>query len=84
MSEKVAMPVTWHSSRTVFQRHSVQRDEVQADALAQEKRCLVAKRGTSRIEGGPGPRERSNANRTDVFRSPPRLRRRIAGDCDVR
>ena len=51
------MTITGHADRSVFTRYNVRRDDVRADALAQQESYLVAKRGTTpsvpRITGKP-------------------------------
>jgi hypothetical protein len=44
--EVVAMTVTGHADRTVFQRYSVRRDDVQADALERQEMYLTQQCGT--------------------------------------
>ncbi len=46
--EVVAMTITGHADRTVFQRYAVRRDDVQADALERQEQYLTKKRGTTR------------------------------------
>ncbi len=45
--EVVAMTVTGHADRSVFQRHNVRRDDVQAAALERQESYLTTKRGTT-------------------------------------
>jgi hypothetical protein len=45
--ETIAMTITGHADRSVFQRYNVRRDDVQADALAQREQYLTRKRGTT-------------------------------------
>jgi integrase len=45
--ETVAMTITGHADRTVFARYNCRRDDVQADALAQQERYLTGKRGAT-------------------------------------
>ncbi len=45
--EAVAMTITGHADRTVFERYNVRRDDVQADALAAQEDYLTRKRGTA-------------------------------------
>jgi hypothetical protein len=45
--EVIAMTVTGHADRSVFQRYNIRRDDVQADALEQQERYLAQKRGTT-------------------------------------
>ena len=45
--EVVAMTVTGHADRSVFQRCNLRRDDVQADALERQESYLARKRGTT-------------------------------------
>ena len=45
--EPVAMTITGHDDPSVFKRYYVQRDDVQADALAQQETYLSRKRSTT-------------------------------------
>jgi len=45
--EVVAMTVTGHADRTVFQPYNVRRDDVQSDALERQEMYLTQHRGTT-------------------------------------
>jgi integrase len=45
--DPVAMTITGHADPSVFKRYYVRRDDVQADALAQQEDYLTKKRGTT-------------------------------------
>jgi len=45
--EVVALTVTGHADRAVFQRYNVRRDDVQADALERQEMYLTQRRGTT-------------------------------------
>jgi hypothetical protein len=45
--ETVAMTISDHADANVFRRYNVRRDDVQADALAQQENYLSRKRGTT-------------------------------------
>ena len=51
------MTITGHADPSVFKRYYVRRDDVQADALAQQETYLTRKRGTTPTTVAPLRRE---------------------------
>jgi len=70
--EVVAMTVTGHADRAVFQRYNIRRDDVQADALTRMTAYLEGQRGTTPTTAAPLRRPGPIRGTTDhATRDPP-------------